>query len=116
MMMLLFTDKLEHDSIFERAFPELNFYRTSPYSIDVIHAENSKATSIEKLKEHMGYSDLPTYAFGDSVNDIGMLKEATYSVVMGNGIEEVKQYADIIVSSNNETGIIEGLKHYNLID
>lgn len=115
MMMLLFTDNLDHDVLFEKKFPELNFYRTSPYSIDVIHAENSKATSIEKLKKHMGYEDLPTYAFGDSVNDLGMIKEADYSVVMGNGVEELKEIADVIVSSNNETGIIDGLKYYNLL-
>lgn len=115
LMMLLFTDNLEHDKLFEEEFPELNFYRTSPYTIDVIHAQNSKATSIDKLKSFLRYDDIPTYAFGDGLNDIEMLKNATYSIAMGNAVEEVKKVSDIIVSSNEEAGIIEGLKFYNLI-
>lgn len=115
MMMLLFTDNMEHDIFFKEKFSNLNFYRTSPYSIDVIHAENSKATSIIKLIEYMEYTDLPTYAFGDSMNDIDMLEKADYSISMGNAVNEVKEISDIVVSSNNDTGIIEGLSYYNLI-
>ncbi|MGO4942472.1 Cof-type HAD-IIB family hydrolase [Ruoffia tabacinasalis] len=115
LMMLLFTEDLNHDKFFKTLFPSMNFYRTSPHSIDIIHSYNSKSRSIDKLRESMSAESLPTYAFGDGMNDIEMLKNATFSVAMGNAIEEAKEVSDIVVSSNSENGIIEGLEYFDLI-
>lgn len=115
LMMLLFTENEEYDNLFKKLFPSMNFYRTSPFSVDVIHSHNSKARSIDKLKTHMLAEGSTTYAFGDGLNDVVMLKNADFSIAMGNAIQEAKDVSDIVVSSNNENGIIEGLKYYNLI-
>lgn len=115
LMMLLFTENLKHDQIFKENYPTLNLYRTSPYSIDVIHSINSKAKSIDKLRDHMIADELVTYAFGDGINDLEMIKNATYGIAMDNGVQEVKEVANVVVSSNDEKGIVEGLKYYKLI-
>ncbi len=45
-----------------------------------------------------------TVAFGDSDNDIEMLKAAGLSVAMSNGSEEVRRVATAKTASNDENG------------
>ncbi|API90172.1 haloacid dehalogenase [Marinilactibacillus sp. 15R] len=115
LMALLFTEHTELDLEFLEEFPELSFYRNSPFSIDTILKENSKAIGINRLVKKLGFEDVPTYAFGDGPNDLEMLKEVDYSVAMGNGTTEVKAVADYIAKSNINGGIVDGLKHFGLI-
>ncbi|WP_208560653.1 Cof-type HAD-IIB family hydrolase [Marinilactibacillus kalidii] len=115
LMVLLFTQNTSVDDVFLEKFPELSLYRNSPYSIDTILKENSKAMGIQKIVEKMGFEGVPTYAFGDGPNDIEMLKAADFSVAMENGTKEVKALADYVAKSNTNGGIVDGLKHFNLI-
>lgn len=115
LMLLLFTENRELDKEFVNEFPELSFYRNSPYSIDTILQENSKAVGIDRIIKEKNFQDVPVYAFGDGPNDIEMLRKADYSIAMENGTEEVKEISDIVVKSNIEGGIVEGLQHFGLI-
>lgn len=115
LMVLLFTQNTDLDYEFVQEFPELSFYRNSPYSIDTILNENSKAVGIKRLVELLDLADVPTYAFGDGPNDIEMLNEVDHSVAMANGSEEVKKLADYVAKSNINGGIVDGLKHFGLI-
>jgi hydroxymethylpyrimidine pyrophosphatase-like HAD family hydrolase len=56
-----------------------------------------------------------TYALGDGMNDISMLKMAGHSIAMGNGQEAVKEAAEYVTTGINEDGVWNGLKHYHLI-
>ena len=56
-----------------------------------------------------------TYAFGDSNNDISMLKTAGHAIVMGNGTEEAKKEADYITTTVMEDGIWNACRYFNLI-
>lgn len=44
-----------------------------------------------------------------------MIKYADYGIAMGNGIDSVKDAATYITTENVNGGIVNGLKHYNLI-
>ncbi|MDN6296061.1 MAG: Cof-type HAD-IIB family hydrolase [Alkalibacterium sp.] len=116
LMMLIINEDATLDQPYLDAFPELSFYRNTPYSMDTVIKGHSKATGIDALIEAIDMKDLPLYAFGDGSNDKEMIERVDYGVAMANGIEEVKNVADYITSSNTEGGLIEGLKHYNLID
>ena len=56
-----------------------------------------------------------TIAFGDSANDLGMLRAAGMAVVMGNGAETVKAVADYVCPPLRENGILEAFKTLKLI-
>ncbi len=74
-----------------------------------------KGTGIMKVIE---YYDLPiseTIGFGDSMNDIEMLETCAYSVVMANGSDEVKQYANSVCEGVEEDGIYYELQRLGLI-
>lgn len=115
LMALVISDKPEYDAVFRAKFPQLSFYRNTPYSLDTIIKNNSKATGIKELQELLGLQETPIYAFGDGPNDKEMVEYADYGIAMQNGVEEVKAVANFVTSSNIEGGIIEGLTKYHLI-
>lgn len=96
-------------------FPSLNFIRNTPYCVDVFNRGGSKAFGIEKLIENKGFSDVPTYAFGDGDNDIEMFEWVDHPIAMGNAKEKLKQLATFVTDDNNHHGIANGLKWAGLI-
>lgn len=50
-------------------------------------------------------------AFGDGKNEIPMFETVGYSVIMGNAINDVKQYEDYITKSNNEDGVAYAIEN-----
>lgn len=75
----------------------LNYAEVSPKGV-------SKASSIDYLLQHYGYTSY--IAFGDSPNDIKMLKKAKIAVVMGQSIEEVKRCATLVTHPIDQDGIM----------
>lgn len=66
-----------------------------------------KAAAAKKLKELLGCDRL--VAFGDHLNDVGMLEAADYAVVPENAEPAVKALADEIVESNDRDGVAKWL-------
>ena len=81
-------------------------------SIDLIVAENHKASGIQLLQEKWKIKDDETMAFGDGGNDIEMLRHVKYSFAMENGSEEVKNTAKYMAPSNNDSGVLEIIDQY----
>jgi len=100
---------------YQEKFPELKFYKTGPYSIDTVTNGISKMSGIKHLVQGLNLEDKPVYAFGDGTNDLPMIEFADYGIAMGNGIDSVKDAATYVTTENVNGGIVNGLKHYNLI-
>ena len=113
--MMLFISLPPAEEKYKVAFPNLDFLRNTPYSVDVISKGNSKAEGIKRFLEYLNQEDAETYAFGDGPNDIEMLQAVTHPVAMGNAIPVLKELAEFITTNNTDNGIINGLKHYGLI-
>lgn len=112
--MLLILTK-DHDQEYHDQFPQFTYYRNSPYSLDTVLAGNSKMNGIQQLISRLELQNVPTYGFGDGPNDISMLEFVDHPVSMGNGIPEAKAAAEFITTDNTDHGIVNGLKHFNLI-
>lgn len=96
-------------------FPHIKITRSSPYSIDLISVGQSKIKGIERLGAMFGFELSEVMAFGDSDNDIEMLRGVGVGVAMGNADELLKADAHFITASNNNGGISKALAHYGLI-
>lgn len=96
-------------------FPHIKITRSSPYSIDLISIGQSKIKGIERLGAMFGFELSEVMAFGDSDNDIEMLRGVGVGVAMGNADELLKADAHFITASNNNGGISKALAHYGLI-
>lgn len=98
-------------------FPEINYFMFAFfYGADVMDREVSKADGIEKLLEFYSMSWNEVVCFGDSMNDIEMLKKAKLGIAMGNAIEIAKSHADYITRDIEEDGVAFAIENLNLIN
>lgn len=74
-----------------------------------------KGYGVQKAAEHFGMQGAKTYGFGDSGNDLGMLRAVDVAVAMGNAMPEVKEAADYITDDVRDDGVVTALEHFGLI-
>lgn len=112
-MMLVIGDN--KDELYQQAFPELTFFRNTPFATDVISHGGSKGTGVKEYVKALNLANLTTYAFGDGPNDIDLFKACDYGIAMGNAVPELKALATYVTTDNIDRGIINALEHLNLI-
>ena len=109
----------EMERVLGENFPALNVVRSAPFLLEVMDKSVSKATGIEVLLKHYGFTLDEAIAFGDNYNDIEMLQLIPRSVAMANAPAPVQKLAAAVTDSNEDsgiytylvkTGIIEGVK------
>ena len=83
--------------------------------LELIPQNYNKAKGIEKMIEFLKIPWENTYAFGDSFNDIDMLKYVKYGCAMGNSDEAIKEQVPYITSDFDKGGIKEALEMFHLI-
>lgn len=93
--------------------PELfeNLAVTSAVSVNVeINDEKAhKGAALLALADHLGLRREDTYAFGDGLNDLTMLRDAGVSFAMANAEPEAKAAADRLTLSCDEDGVAHGI-------
>lgn len=88
----------------EKFGDRFHFDSSWPNGLEMQGIHSSKGIAVEKLKEYLG--DIKcTVCVGDYDNDISMLKIADISYAVGNALDEVKQVADRVTVTNNESAI-----------
>ena len=78
------------------------------YWLEICPQNCTKAKSVLKLKEQLGYERL--VVFGDSLNDISMFKIADEAYAVSNAMDELKKYATGVIGSNEEDAVVRFLK------
>ena len=79
--------------------------KTNGFCFDIFNADNDKSKGIEMILEKTGLTWKDAICFGDSTNDIHMLKKADIGVAMGNASDFVKSYANFATTSTYDNGI-----------
>ncbi|MCH5155352.1 MAG: excinuclease ABC subunit UvrC [Clostridiales bacterium] len=105
-------------------FPELNSMQSTapflqtlkkdgedfmPAMIECIPRGVDKAEGIKYVADCYGIPMSQVMTFGDSFNDIAMLKSAGLGVAMGNAKAQVKEVADYITDTNNADGVAKAI-------
>lgn len=78
--------------------------------IDVNHKDAQKGNALKALQEYYMIEKEETMVFGDYLNDLEMLEQATFSFAMENAHPQVKSAARFITKSNDENGVEEILE------
>ena len=94
---------------------ELSLVRNNPRCMDTMNWGVSKQTGIQTLMKREGLQGVPSYAFGDQLNDLQMFAEVDHPIAMGNGHDKAKAAAEFVTDTNMNDGIVKGLRHYGLI-
>ena len=83
--------------------------------IDVYCKGYTKGTACQYLYQKLNIDYENTYAFGDGINDVEMLKLVKHGIAMGNAIEELKNVASEITETVDHDGIAEAFqKHFGI--
>lgn len=90
----------------------LHLSASDPTNIELIPKHVDKANAILELQAKTGIPKDRTIAFGDGLNDLGMLKAAGISVAMGNAVPEVKAVAKYVTETNKEDGLAQFLLRF----
>lgn len=105
----------DYNELIEQFKNEYEFLIHGNESIEILPKGYSKGTGITYLCRVLGIDIKDTYAFGDSVNDLDMLRTAGTGISMGNGTKAAKEAADYVTDSIYEDGIYNACKHFGLI-
>ncbi|MBJ7523006.1 Cof-type HAD-IIB family hydrolase [Lactobacillus sp. CRM56-2] len=112
---LLTFDPLNAAQYRQRYRGRLHFVRNNPRALDTMQWGVSKAVGIQDILTKAHLTKVPTYAFGDQLNDIEMFRMIQTPIAMGNGHPQVKQLARYVTADNMHGGIAQGLQHFDLI-
>ena len=98
--------------IYKKETKDVTYSRLDNYGYDIYAINQTKATGIKHLIDHLGIDQKDTIAFGDGHNDASMVRYAGIGVAMENAVQDLKDIADEITLSNEEDGIAVSLyKH-----
>ena len=70
------------------------------------------------IRDRCQYYDIgleQTVAFGDSMNDYEIVREAGIGIAMGNSVEELKAVADYVTDDIDRDGVWKACRHLGLI-
>lgn len=100
-----------------KKFPYLNSYPvrchyTKKICIEIVKKGVSKYRGICEIAKIHGIKNEDIIAFGDSENDLSMIKQSGVGVAMGNAFDIVRENAAYVTKTNDEDGVIEFLKYY----
>ena len=86
--------------------------KSLPYFLEFASPEVTKATGLEFLSEHLGFTRERTVAFGDGENDIQLVDWAGYGVAVENAHDHVKEVADFVCPSVDDEGVAQVIEAY----
>lgn len=85
-----------------------------PHCIEIRHEAASKEAAVQGILS--GYPESYSAAFGDGMNDIGMLEMADTGVAVANACQEVLDAADEITASVEEAGAAKWLQKKGYVE
>ena len=95
---------------------DCNIYIVDKKRIEFSSFYTDKYFAVKKVLKKLSFTEEEVLAFGDSYNDILMMKNFKNSVCMENGEAEVKKYAKDTALSNNADGVLHYLKSRKKMD
>lgn len=100
--------------VYEKLHDRMDVYRSEPFFLEILPPDINKASALETLLGILGFKREELMAFGDSYNDLTMIKYAGLGVAMGNAKDVVKENADYIAPTNDEDGIVDVINKFIL--
>lgn len=86
------------------SYKQMTSNSNKPY-LDITAKGVNKSTALKKWSKFTNIPLSQIIGFGDSLNDIEFLETCGFAVAMGNGMDEVKEIADVTIGHVNENGL-----------
>ena len=82
------------------------------YYTEITSKGVDKWEAIKKLADNLQIAPSEIIAIGDNMNDKTMIENAGLGIIMQNSAPYMKEFADEVVSDNNNDGVAEALEKY----
>lgn len=105
----------DYETVKKELEPFMDSLEHNATVVEFVPKGTSKATGIIELCKYLNVDISDTFAIGDSINDVDMLKAVGHGIAMGNGTQPAFEAAEYITTSLHEDGIKNALTHYELI-
>ena len=79
--------------------------RSGKRYLDMVANGVSKGNGVKRIAEYFNINRENIYAVGDNMNDLEMIQYSGHGFAVKNGVEALKQAADAVVPSNDESAI-----------
>lgn len=107
---LLYTDE-KYDALISKEMPNLVMRRFVKYGCEVGgKADRSKGDGIAKALDYLGIKKEDAFAIGDSYPDVSMKEGAGTLIIVGNGEEKAKEFADYVSEPVENDGVAKIFK------
>ena len=83
---------------------------------ELINRKFDKGTGILRVCEALGYAPEDTVGFGDSMNDLEMIRTVGFSVCMENGSPNLKQRSDLVCPAVEDDGLAWAFRKLGLVE
>ena len=104
-------DRLEVE-MKERFAGRLYISKSLPHFLEFASPNVTKASGMDFLADHLGFSREETVGFGDGENDVELLDWAGYAVAVANAHPKVLALADFVCPSVDEEGVAQVIEAY----
>ena len=94
---------------------EVDIYLSAPWFLEVMPKGTNKGVGLRTICKDAGIDISEAIAFGDSYNDVFMLKEAGLGIAMGNAEDAVRDAADMVTDDCDHDGIAKALQKLGII-
>lgn len=94
--------------------PGIEVSSSLPGNLELNHAEGIKGYALKVLAEHLGIPMEQTMAFGDGHNDLSMIAMAGMGVAMEQCWPGVREVADYVTCSCNDSGVGKAIRKFCL--
>ena len=98
-----------------KLFPNHNITSSIYCNIEINNKKADKGLALAALCREIGLDVGETMVLGDGSNDLGMFRTAGLSVAMANAEETVKQAADAVTGSCEESGVAQAIRRFALV-
>ena len=80
------------------------------YYTEITSQNVNKWNAIKILADKLNIDNNDIITIGDNINDKEMIVNAGVGIIMGNSAPYLKEFADVIVSDNNNDGVAEAIE------
>ena len=106
----------DYEQVYEllSSYPQITFLSGGFHNLEITKAGVGKGMGLKFLADLLEIPLDQTMACGDTPNDLDIMQTAGIAVAMGNAEQEVKDLADFITRTNNESGVAYAIRKYVL--
>ena len=102
------------EPLLKAAMPDLSICMSKPFFLEAAPNGVDKGAAIQILAEKLNILSSEIIAIGNAGNDLTMIQYAGLGVWVDNVDDELREFGDVIVASNNNHGVAEVVRRFIL--